>query len=384
MLIVNLQWALFALLALLFAAVLAAVELTRRRERRRAAAAAAEPLRPLLAQAPAGVLMLSDRLAVEYANPYARRVLELKLDAAALPRAGWVQQLAEDAAAAQAAAESEGRPGGRYRTLTLPSQRTVRWWVAPYQGRTVVLLTDVTAQHEAGQSARTLLSDLAHELRTPLATLLTHLEVMGLPGIGPEVRSQSVQFMKDETQRLVRLADNALELGRLEAAAEREPGPVDLVAVAEEAVAQMAPQARATQIDLSLEAEAALPPGRGHADLLKQLLLNLLDNALKYCRPGDRVVVAVRAAETGLLCSVCDTGPGIAPEHRPHVTRRFYRGVPAGIAGSGLGLALAAEILRQHGSRLEVESRTALEAEPGRPPGTCMCFVLPAAGKEGA
>lgn len=383
MLILDLQWALFALLALLFAAVLAAVELTRRRERQRGAAAALEPLRPLLAQAPAGVLLLGEGPAVEYANSYARRVLELKLDAAALPRAAWVQQLAADVAAAHSAASADGRPAGRYRTLTLPSQRTVRWWVVPYQRRTVLFLTDITAQHEAGQSARALLSDLAHELRTPLATLLTHLEVVGLPGIGPEVRSQSVQFMKDETQRLVRLADNALELGRLEAA-ERELGPVDVLAVADEAVAQVVPQAHAVQIELTVEGDPGLPPARGHADLLKQLLLNLLDNAIKYGRPRDRVLVAVRGHPLGIRCSVSDTGPGIAPEHRPHITRRFYRGVPAGIPGSGLGLALAVEILRQHGSRLEVESRTAAEAGPDGATGTAMSFVLPAAGEEGA
>ena len=93
-----------------------------------------------------------------------------------------------------------------------------------------------------------------------------------------------------------------------------------------------------------MEAEANLPAVRGNADRLKQVLLNLLDNSMKYARPGDRVVVALTLETNGevgehggVACTVCDSGPGIAAEHLPYVTRRFYRAVPSGMSRTGAG-----------------------------------------------
>ncbi len=105
---------------------------------------------------------------------------------------------------------------------------------------------------------------------------------------------------------------------------------------------------------------------------LKQVFLNLLDNAIKYSRSGDRVDVSLRQRQGEMACAVCDNGPGISAQHLPHITRRFYRGVPEGGGGSGLGLALVVEILRRHQSRLEIESQT-----EGEKTGTAMRFALP-------
>ncbi len=243
----------------------------------------------------------------------------------------------------------------------------------------MVFLLDMTAPHQAEQAARFLLSDLSHELRTPLATLLTHLEVLRLPHIPDETRQQSISLMYVEAKRMARLVHDMLELGRLEASADIEHRPVDLLAVVEAALAQVQPQAEARQIALSLQADTPLPLVVGDPDLLKQVFLNLLDNAIKYSRPGDRAVVSLRPDPAGerVICAVCDSGPGIPAEHLPHVTRRFYRVAPHEIEGSGLGLTIVAEILRRHRSRLEIESRT-----EGAETGTCARFVLPALPEE--
>ncbi len=111
----------------------------------------------------------------------------------------------------------------------------------------------------------------------------------------------------------------------------------------------------------------------GAADRLHQVFLNLLENALLYCRPGDRVTISLRRTPKGVECVVCDTGPGIPAEHLPHITRPFYRAAPQAVPGSGLGLAIVEEVLRRHGSRLEIESRT-----EGPERGTQVRFVLPA------
>ena len=123
---------------------------------------------------------------------------------------------------------------------------------------------------------------------------------------------------------------------------------------------------------LALEAATPLPLVVGDEYRLKQVFLNLVDNGLKHCRPGDRVVVSLRQEPGGLACAVCDDGPGIPAQHLPHATRRFYRGTPQGEGGSGLGLSLVAEILSRHGSRLEIDSRA-----EGAETGTEVRFLLP-------
>jgi len=176
---------------------------------------------------------------------------------------------------------------------------------------------------------------------------------------------------------MARLVNDMLELGRLETSAEIERRAVDLLTVVEQAIAQIAPQAEEREIAVSLEADAPLPLVLGNADRLKQVFLNLLNNAVTYSRPGDRVMVSLRLEREGIACAVSDTGPGIPAEHLPHVTRRFYRAVPKGEGGSGLGLALVKEILRRHQSRLEIESQT-----EGEETGTCVRFVLPVLPEE--
>lgn len=176
-----------------------------------------------------------------------------------------------------------------------------------------------------------------------------------------------------------RLVHQLLELGRVEITADIARRPVDLQALAEEAIRQVARPAGEREIALSLEADASLPPVAGDRDRLYQVLLNLLDNAVKYGRPGDRVTVSLRSEGLGVRCAVRDSGPGIPAVHLPHLGRRFYRAGTPEVDGSGLGLALVAEILRRHGSRLEIESET-LGAEAG----TTMRFFLPAMSVAGA
>jgi two-component system phosphate regulon sensor histidine kinase PhoR len=248
----------------------------------------------------------------------------------------------------------------------------VRWWITPWQDLDVVLMLDITAQRRAEEASGRLLSDLSHELRTPLATILTHLEVLLLDDVSPQVERRSLHLLKTEAHRMGRLINDMLELGRLEISAGIEQRPVDLLATAERAIAQVAPQAQERGIALSLRADAPLPSVAGDADRLQQVLLNLLDNAIKYSRSGDQVIVALRREDETLVCAIADTGPGIPAEHLPHVTRRFYRAAPTQIEGSGLGLALVQEILRHHSSQLEIDS-----IADGEDTGTHVSFALP-------
>lgn len=336
--------------------------------------AAEGALLPVFLHAPVAVLWLNGEGELLMANLQARALLGIDPSVLQLPVTEWRSRLIEDVKAVVASPAGTGRS----RTLTLPEQRTWHWWVTAWQGGGLVFVHDVTTLQQAEQATHVLLSDLAHELRTPLATLATHLEVLRLSTVAPEIREQSIHFLREETQRLVRLVNNTLELGRLQSSSGLERRPLQLFPLVEAVVTQLHNEAQSRGVEVGVEAAANLPVVLGNSDRLKQVLLNLLDNSIKYARAGDRVIVTLSRESGGVACAVCDNGPGIAAEHLPYVTRRFYRAVPSGMPGSGLGLALAAEIVRQHGAQLSVESKSEAQLDTGESTGTCVRFVLPA------
>lgn len=370
----DLKWVLLALLLLMGALVLTTIGGMRWWLRRQRSMTALHTLQTVLVNAPVAVAALDQQCQIYYANPVAQRLLTLAPTQRALPTTSWAEQLRQDWQALQPnSAES-----GRYRTLQIdaPGERplTMRWWLTRWHELTLLFLTDITAQQRSEQAAQVLLSDLAHELRTPLATLLTHLEVLRLPTLADATRSQSLDFMKAEVLRLVRLSNNLVELGRLQASSLLAPQAVDLPALVESLLMQVRPNAAERQMQVNLTLQGASTPILGDPDRLRQLFLNLVENAIKYGGPGNQITVRLVAEAQGMACAVCDTGPGIPAEQIPYLTRRFYRAAPAGVSGSGLGLALAAEILRQHQSRLVIESQT-----EGVARGTCVRFTLPLA-----
>jgi two-component system phosphate regulon sensor histidine kinase PhoR len=361
---IDLQLLLFLLVVASVLMSVLIVWLDRRLLRRRRANVERGATLAALDDAPFGVLRLTGAGEVEMANPAALRLLGLTAPVGALPEEDWADRLLADVEAGQ----------GRYRLTPLSPDRWLRVWTSA-SGR-LVFLFDATDQQRADEAARRLLNDLGHELRTPLATILTHVEVQALPNLPEVTRSESQRLLKEETLRTVRLVNGMLELSRLEISSELVQRPVDLLALAEAAVQQMTPQAEKRAIVLLLEASTPAPATLGDADQLLRVFLNLLDNAVKYCRSGDKVTVALRCEAAHVHCSVCDTGPGIPAQHLPFVTRPFYRAALPGQDGSGLGLALVEEILRRHGSALQIESRN--EGDTG----TCMRFQLPALAHE--
>lgn len=380
MLVLDLQWVLFAglVLALLFAGALALALRARSwvgprlSELSRNSAAA-----HFLDRLPLGLLVMRGKVVI-YANPAAQVWLHLPDVAAAdLPAADWADLLLDDVASSRRSAiVGDTVPGdqGRSRTVTFASDRTVRWWVGALDDHDVVVMMDVTGELRAQWASRTLVTDLGHELRTPIATLLTHLEILGFDDVGEDVQRQSQQLARREAQRMSRLVNDMLELGRLETVETLPLRPLDLAPLAEEVVFQTIPAAREQDVELHVAPISGLPLVLGNADRLRQVFLNLLDNALKYSTSGADVTISLRPVPDGIRCEVCDTGPGIAPDHLPHVMQRFYRGAPETVEGSGLGLALVQEVLRRHGSELTLSSPVA----DGR--GTCARFTLPVAG----
>jgi signal transduction histidine kinase len=319
-----------------------------------------------LKSAPFGVLVLEEK-SIVFSNEFAWSVLHISSDDVLLPDTDWLPMLLEDCSVVRQSPTKQGRS----RIITFASGNTARWWVIPIQQRSVVFLLDITAQIRTQHTGRALVNDLGHELRTPVATILTHLEILGLDAVGAEAQQQSVALARKEAQRMGRLINDMLELGRLEVADELPMRAVNLFTLVNDVILQSTPFAQDKGMTLHLDAESNLLIIMGNADRLRQVFLNLVDNAIKYSPNDEDIIIRIENEDSGLRCSVCDHGPGIPSENLPYITQRFYRAAPESVEGSGLGLALVSEILRRHRSQLNIES----PVKDGL--GTCMHFLLP-------
>lgn len=202
--------------------------------------------------------------------------------------------------------------------------------------------------HQALENERRFTGDAAHELRTPMAALRAQLDALRLAP-DKETRIQAERQASHSLVRMTRLVDQLLLLARLDAA----PPPtthLDAEPIAGEACRDLAPAALARGIDLALQAEPALLCC--DEEDLRILLRNLIDNAIRYGRPGDRVEVRVRLAASQVELAVLDSGPGLAPDQRRGLGRRFQRLGRADPEGSGLGLSIVARVAERYGASL--------------------------------
>jgi len=216
---------------------------------------------------------------------------------------------------------------------------------------------------------REFVANASHELRTPLFSLGGFLELMEDEELDEATRREFLDTMAGQVRRLTKLADDLLDLSRLDAGRlQVETQPVDLGELAGAAVNEFAGVALASEHPLEYAANGGAA-ARGDPQRVMQIVRILLDNALAHTPPGTPVEVAVHRADGRAEISVADGGPGIKDEDRAELFERFYRGESTKASGSGLGLAIAKELAALMGGEIEVESR------PGR---TVFSVVLPA------
>ncbi|MCC6194735.1 MAG: sensor histidine kinase N-terminal domain-containing protein [Burkholderiales bacterium] len=209
---------------------------------------------------------------------------------------------------------------------------------------------------EALSAQRRFTADAAHELRTPLAALKLQAE---LAARAPDAigRGLAIAELQSGVDRASHLVEQLLTMARLEPEGPgRDALPVDLAALARDAIVARAALAADKKIDLGLT-RASSDPVRGDPASLAMLIANLLDNALRYTPTGGRIDVAVERNERASILSVIDTGPGIAPADRERVFERFYRVAgSAGAVGSGLGLSIVRRIADAHGASVDLDA----------------------------
>jgi two-component system sensor histidine kinase TctE len=199
------------------------------------------------------------------------------------------------------------------------------------------------------------IADAAHQMKTPLAGMRMQSE-LALRQVDPDEIHRSLEQLAKSSESATRLVNQLLALAR----AENQPHAgmaferVDLGLLARATVQDWVPASFAHRIDLGFEPPFEEVAILGNAMMLRELLSNLIDNALRYTPAAGSVTVRVRRDGEAALLEVEDTGPGIAPAERPRVFERFYRILGSGAPGSGLGLAIVREIAQQHGAEVDV------------------------------
>ncbi len=240
----------------------------------------------------------------------------------------------------------------------------------------IVTLRDVTEQRDLDRAKANFISMVSHELRTPLNSVLGFSDILitGAPGPLTERQHEFLEHIRSSSRHLVQLVNDILDLSRLDAGAfSLSRGPFLPGMLAQQVAAEMSGLAREAGVDLDLKVAEALPKADGDGGRIKQVLINLVGNALKFTPEGGSVTVEVEAGEDEVTFSVRDTGPGIPEAEQGKVFERFYQSVQSprlATKGSGLGLTIAKLLVERHGGRIWIES------EPGR--GSTFRFTVPA------
>jgi len=226
--------------------------------------------------------------------------------------------------------------------------------------RAMLELSDRTAEADVGRAHTDFVANASHELRTPLAAIIGYAETLGEgPPADPATSKRFIGIIEREARRMLTLVEDLMTLSHVEAEKHDRPvEPVDLGQLAARVVAEVS--------SLKGKERVALVDGLPGATVLadagqiEQVLRNLIENALKYGAPDQPVEVSLDQHKDGrLVLAVQDRGPGIAPEHLPHLTRRFYRTDPGrsrASGGTGLGLAIVKHIVERHSGELTFAS----------------------------
>jgi signal transduction histidine kinase len=235
-----------------------------------------------------------------------------------------------------------------------------------------IVMHDVTHLKELDRAKSDFVIRVSHDLRTPLTAILGYIRLTERAG---EVNRDQREFLarvRSSVGRITNLVGDLLDLGRLEAGLDMAKEPVYLNRLAEQAVEALRGAAEARELTIETKITGDLKPVTGDAHSLRQMVDNLVDNAIKYTKPGDKVRVEAESQGHQVILRVSDTGTGIPPVDQPYLFDKFFRGSNVGKEqeGSGLGLSIVKSIVDNHGGRIWVESL------PGE--GTTFTVILPA------
>ena len=261
-----------------------------------------------------------------------------------------------------------GDVAARELTFLTPNERAYELSATRLQGDNntvtgvIVVFHDITRMRQFENTRKEFVANVSHELRTPLSIIKGYVETL-LDEEPPDEQTgrQFLQTIQRHSRRLEALIADLLSISALESQQARlNFEPVSMRVAAQSVLEELARQAQERSITVSLKIPEQLPAVRADAQRLHQVLFNLLDNAIKYTSAGGHVTILASEKDGVVETAVVDDGPGIAPEHLPHVFERFYRVDKARsreLGGTGLGLSIVKHIVQSHGGRVWAESQ---------------------------
>jgi len=317
-----------------------------------------DTLETLFDALPDAVFLLSGGSGLLYANKAAQQVFPLAREKVlALP------------AVVSALAQLAQRPEPVNMEIQLPLQVPHHYSFtaiqlgagAGEQLRIALIFHDVTELKRSIQLREDFVTNVSHELKTPLTSLLGFIETMkSHPAADVETRTRFLSIMEAQATRMKNLVHDLLSLARIEFDEHTQPAnPTDLLYVVQQAMALLEAKAQENNVQMRVEAPANLRHVLGDMPQLMQMATNLIGNAISYTRPGTEVVAQLSEVDDGVKLEVLDQGAGIPPEHIPRVTERFYRVDPGrsrDSGGTGIGLAIVKHVVNRHRGELLITS----------------------------
>ena len=235
----------------------------------------------------------------------------------------------------------------------------------------VLVMQDITYLKELDQIKSDFVNTVSHDLRTPLTAILGYVELLDRVGSINAQQAEFIRRIQVSVNNITALINDLLDLGRIEAGFDTRKEVVPMYVILRYAIDGIRNRAQEKGQSLILEADETLPPTIGNPIRLRQMISNLIGNAIKYTQPEGVIRVCGRAEGGQMIVQVIDNGPGILPSDQPYIFDKFYRGsnVLGDISGTGLGLAIVKSIVENHQGRIWVDSA------PGE--GSTFTVVLP-------
>ncbi len=223
----------------------------------------------------------------------------------------------------------------------------------------VVIMQDITHLKDLNRIKNDLITTVSHDLRTPLTAILGYVELVRRSGPLAESQRKFLERIVFSVQSITALISELLEMGKIEADFDQDHEPVSLVAVIRHTIETYRPVWEDKRQTVQVRLSDGLPPVLGNPLRLRQVVSNLLDNAVKYTPDGGQIRVALEAEGDFQILRVADTGIGVAQKDLPHIFDKFYRADEAieNFSGTGLGLSIVKGIVERHNGRIWVESQ---------------------------
>ena len=234
-----------------------------------------------------------------------------------------------------------------------------------------ITMQDITYLKQVDRLKNEFVNTVSHDLRSPLTAILGYVDLLERVGSVNDQQREFISRVQVSVESITKLVNDLLELGRIEAGFDSQNEIVPLDSVLRYSLETVGGQISEKRLNLDLEIPMDIPAIRGNPIRLRQMLDNLVGNAIKYTPEDGSITVEMESQSDQVIFRITDTGPGIPPADQPHIFEKFYRAsnVPKGVGGSGLGLAIVKSIVDSHQGRIWVESLL------GR--GTTLTVVLP-------